>query len=321
MRNVPVYIICKGVKLAVCLLLVLLLCNSMTAKAQEATLVLFLNSQESEQSTKVIAGFKKQMSRSLPQAEYISHLVDTQAELNPAQFVSKNTKSPPAVIIALGTKATKIAQASFTGTPILATLILDGNIMESKKNRAAILLSFPFDIQLQWLLRFMPQAQRIGILYDPAISTSLVKEAENAAKGKNIKIVSYGISSPKDLQAGLKQISSKADVLLAVTDQTVYSGKTAKEILLFSYRNRIPFGGLSSFWVKAGALYALEVDYGDLGRQAAELAENLIIGKSLDKGPIFYPDKVSYSLNIRTKDHLRLDISRDLIKGASITFE
>ena len=320
MRNVPVYIICKGVKLAVCLLLVLLLCNSLTAKAQEAPLVLFLNSHESEQSSKVIAGFKKRMSRSLPQAEYISHLVDTQAELNPAQFVSKNTKSPPAVIIALGTKATKIAQASFTGTPILATLIVKENIVESKKNRAAILLSFPFDIQLQWLLKFMPQARRIGILYNPAISTKLIKEAENTAKGENIKIVSHGVSSPKDLQAGLKQISRSADVLLALPDQTVYSGKTAKEVLLFSYRNRIPFVGLSSFWVKAGALYALDVDYGDLGRQAAELAKKFIVGDSLEKAQIFYPEKVGYSLNIKTKNHLRLDISKDLIKGASITF-
>ncbi|MCD6581287.1 MAG: hypothetical protein J7K90_05755 [Desulfuromusa sp.] len=50
----------------------------------------------------------------------------------------------------------------------------------------------------------------------------------------------------------------------------VLNPKTAKNILLFSFRNKIPFIGLSNAWVKAGALYALERDYDDIGQQSAE---------------------------------------------------
>ena len=130
----------------------------------------------------------------------------------------------------------------------------------------------------------------------------------------------FAINSAKQLKAGLKYISRNADVLLAIPDQTVYSGKTAKEVLLFSYRNRIPFIGLSASWVKAGALYALGIDYRDLGRQAAELANNILTWKSAGKTSV-YPEKIIYTLNSRTMDHLRLDIDDDLIRGSAKVFE
>ena len=140
-------------------------------------------------------------------------------------------------------------------------------------------------------------------------------------RGENVEIVSYEISSPKDLQAGLKEISINADVLLAVPDQTVYSGKTAKEVLLFSYRNRIPFVGLSSFWVKAGAFTPWKLTMAILGGRLPSWLIISLLERSLDKRAVFHPEKVNYSLNIRTKDYLRLDISNDIIKGASIAFE
>jgi putative ABC transport system substrate-binding protein len=132
--------------------------------------------------------------------------------------------------------------------------------------------------------------------------------------------VPFAINSAKQLKAGLKHISRNADVLLAIPDQTVYSGKTAKEVLLFSYRNRIPFIGLSASWVKAGALYALGIDYRDLGRQAAELANNILAGTPPEKTSS-YPDKIIYTMNSRTMDHLHLNINNDLIKGSAKVFE
>ena len=244
-----------------------------------------------------------------------------QTKVNASQFVSKKTKSPPAIIITLGTSAAEIAQTAFPDTPLLATMVLQENVLRHKENSAVILLSFPVEVQLQWLQKFLPQARRVGILYDPALNSNWIRGSGKCRPGKNMEIVSYEINSPKQLQAGLKDISRNADVLLAIPDQTVYSGKTAKEVLLFSYRNHIPFVGLSASWVKAGALYAIEVDYRDLGRQTAGLANKILAGKSLGKTAVFYPENVSYSLNIRTKDYLRLDISNDMIKGASMAFE
>jgi putative ABC transport system substrate-binding protein len=265
--------------------------------------------------------FKEHLTLYLPQAEYMFHLIDNTVKINASQFVSKDTKAPPVIIFSLGTKATEIAQSIFPDTPVLATMILQGKALEPKTDNKIILVQFPVEVQLQWLQKFLPHVRRIGILYNPVLNSHWIREAEKVAREKNITILPFEVTSAKQLQTGLKYISRNADVLLAIPDQTVYSGKTAKEVLLFSYRNRIPFVGLSASWVKAGALYALGVDYRDLGRQAAELANNILAGKSPGKTPFSHPEKIIYTLNTRTMDHLRLELTNDLIKGSAKVFE
>jgi putative ABC transport system substrate-binding protein len=290
-------------------------------KPKVPPLFLLLSTDESEQNDLTIAAFKEQMAQYLPDAEYMAHLADSKAEFNTSQLVSQKTKSPPALVISLGAPAAEIAQAAFPDTPGLATFISQENTIPHKENRAIVLLQIPMEVKLKWLKRFLPNAHRVGILYDPSLNKDWVEEAANVAQGKNIEIIPFEINSPKELLAGLQYISRNADVLMAIPDQTVYSGKTAKEILLFSYRNRIPFVGLSESWVKAGALYAIDIDYGDMGRQIAGLANKILTDGSSGGKNIFHPEGVTYSLNLRTKDYLRLEIANDIIQGASIVFE
>ncbi|MFO0732606.1 MAG: ABC transporter substrate binding protein [Nitrospiraceae bacterium] len=66
---------------------------------------------------------------------------------------------------------------------------------------------------------------------------------------------------------------------------------TAEPILLSTFRNKIPLAGLSTSWVKAGALYALDRDYLDIGSQCGEIA-----GKILGE-----PTRAASSLFIREK--------------------
>jgi putative ABC transport system substrate-binding protein len=291
-------------------------------KVKVPPLVLLFDSHESEQYDLTMRVFKEQLTQYLPQAEYMYHTADNTAKFNAYQFVSPKTKSPPAIIISLGATATKIAQAVFSDTPILATMMIsEGNMLHPKENNSVIILQIPVEIQLQWIKKLLPNARRIGILYDPALNRTWMGEALKAAQRESIEIIAYEINSPKQLQAGLSYMSNNADVLMAIPDQTVYSGKTAKEILLFSYRNHLPFIGLSSSWVKAGALYAIEIDYEDLGRQVAGLANRILTEGSTGKTNVFHAAGVNYSLNMKTKEYLQLKIDNDVINGASIVFE
>jgi putative ABC transport system substrate-binding protein len=86
---------------------------------------------------------------------------------------------------------------------------------------------------------------------------------------------------------------------------------------LFSFRNRMPFSGLSASWVKAGALYALDRDYEDLGAQCAEMALKVLDGKHAGSIPPARPRKVRYVLNLRTAEHLKLNLPSELVDGAA----
>ena len=114
--------------------------------------------------------------------------------------------------------------------------------------------------------------------------------------------------------------TNRADVLWGLADQVVLNPKTVQSILLFSLRNRIPFVGLSSTWVKAGALYALDRDYGDIGAQCGELAVKVLQGAPPASLSPAGPRKVVYAINMKTARLLKLEIQDSLVQGAQAVF-
>lgn len=118
----------------------------------------------------------------------------------------------------------------------------------------------------------------------------------------------------------LDGIAKDADLLWGLSDQVVLSPQTAEPILLFSLQRRVPFSGLTTSWTKAGALYSLDRDYSDLGAQCRELALKILQGSNPGALPPVPPRKVVYSLNLKTADHMRLDIPQSIIEGAQSVF-
>jgi len=320
MRNVSAVALCRGVKLLVCFLLTMMFFLTSSVNAQESPLILVLSAEESEPFLKARKGFEKQLAKYYPDADFLYHQVAKGEKVAASKVLSGYSKKRLAAIYSLGTSAAEYAQTEFPDYPLVAAMILKDSVIKQKNNQTGILLHFSAEVQLEWVRKFLPEAKRVGILYDPALNSAWVKEVESAAQKTGIEVITFKVSTPKQLISGLKYINKNADVLLAIPDQTVYSGKTAKQVLVYTYRNRIPFVGLSASWVKAGALYALEVDYRDLGRQAAELIKKNLAGTPPETS-IFHPEKIAYSVNSKIIDYLRLEINPDLIKRASRVFD
>ena len=166
--------------------------------------------------------------------------------------------------------------------------------------------------------RFLPGVDRAVILYNPQENSHWIDGITKTAKQLDIEIEAIPVESVKQLPAALKALCRKGNVLLGLPDDTVYSGTTAEAVLLSTFRNRIPFAGLSPSWVKAGALYSLGWDYMDLGRQCGTIAGKILAGTPVaDIAPVS-PEKVRYEVNLKTADHLRLTIDPGLIQGATV---
>jgi len=128
------------------------------------------------------------------------------------------------------------------------------------------------------------------------------------------------VETPQALPEALENLARRAEILWGITDQTVLSPQTAEPILLFSFRNRIPFTGLSTSWAKAGALYALDRDYNDIGLQCGEIAGKILQGTPINSIPPYPPRKVFYALNLKTADYMKLSIPETLVNGAQQVF-
>lgn len=135
-----------------------------------------------------------------------------------------------------------------------------------------------------------------------------------------IKIIAEAVDKAKDIPRALKKIVKRSEVLLGLPDPTIYSHKTAKKILLTTFQNRIPFIGPSRAWVMAGALYALEWDFPDIGRQCAELAHRILKGTPVNQIAFQASKTFDYSINLRTAKHMGLTINPELKNGAAQLF-
>jgi putative ABC transport system substrate-binding protein len=128
--------------------------------------------------------------------------------------------------------------------------------------------------------------------------------------------VAAPVDTPKELPAALKNLLRNIDILWALPDRMVLAPQSAKEILLTSFRSRIPVIGASAPWVKGGALYALDWDYVDLGAQNAAMALKIIKGEPINSIPAAEPRAVAYTLNTKTAKHMKLDMPDKITRGA-----
>jgi len=126
---------------------------------------------------------------------------------------------------------------------------------------------------------------------------------------------------PQDLPAALDYMAKNVDVLWGIPDNLVLNTRTAKQILLFSYRNRIPLVGISPEWVKAGALYSLEWDFTDIGAQCGDMALKIMKGTSISTLPPASPRKVLYSVNAKTIKYMKTDVPEAMIRQAYHIYE
>jgi putative tryptophan/tyrosine transport system substrate-binding protein len=187
---------------------------------------------------------------------------DAGARLNAAAH-----EDPDAAIITLGPQA---AMRAAREAPSLATV--DCLSTQAGTGAQAVPAAIPLGQQLVWLRRLLPDARYIGVLYDPAQNSELVEALAAALRGAGLNPVLAPVATPAMLPAALARLSSSADALLAVPDTTIYKRETVKALLLFSFRHKLPLIGLSETWVQAGALYALDWDYRELGAFCGRLA-------------------------------------------------
>jgi putative ABC transport system substrate-binding protein len=225
------------------------------------------------------------------------------------------------LVVTLGSLATQAAVREVRDLPIVAGLLLNADDLAKAPNATGVVLEFPVEVELQYMKKLLPGQRNVGVLFNPAENQARIDAATRIAGGLGLTIYARKVEAPKDLPDALDSLNRRADVLWGVADQVVLNPQTVKPILLFSLRNRIPFVGLSETWVKAGAVYALDRDYKDIGRQCGEMVLKILQGTSPAALPPVPPRKVLYSVNLKTARMLKLDLGGPVLQAAQTVIE
>jgi len=136
--------------------------------------------------------------------------------------------------------------------------------------RGAIVLDQSPARRFALIAALLPNARRVAIPYGP-VSRALRASVEAEARERGFSVNSREVLREDEIHRVLSRTLRGADVLLAIPDPVVFSRDVTRNVLLDTYRARVPVIGYSSAWVAAGALAAIYAAPADLGADAAEL--------------------------------------------------
>jgi putative ABC transport system substrate-binding protein len=292
----------------------------LTLSVAQNTPIVVVTSQDTGPYHEVVTGFRRYLEQQRIGGPVLVHSLQNDLATT-RTLLSKAKKDGARFFLTVGSQATRVAFQEAGDTPVIACMVVNPEEVQKAPNATGVIIDFPIETQLQWLQRFLPERKTIGVLYNPKENQARVEEATKVARALGLKLVARPVDTPQSLPDALDSLANDADVLWGFTDQTVLSPQTAEPILLFSFRHRIPFTGLSSSWVKAGALYALDRDYSDLGTQCGEIAVKVLQGIRAGSLPPVAPRKVTYAVNLKTAQHMKVEIAPSVLEGARQVFQ
>jgi ABC-type uncharacterized transport system substrate-binding protein len=123
--------------------------------------------------------------------------------------------------------------------------------------------------------------------------------------------------SESEIYPALQRLLPEADILLALPDPAVYNSRTIQDILLTTYRFRVPMVGFSPAYAKAGALLAMYATPSHIGSQAADIARTVLAGHGLSAPQYARDMDIASNLHVARSLGISLEpeaVSRDRLR-------
>lgn len=184
-------------------------------------------------------------------------------------------KYKPRMIVAVGTHATQAVLASRPGAPVLATLIprvsYHAILLQTGagSQHSAIFLDHSIERRLRLVAVALPRARQIAALAGSA-TQEIVTELKAAVSGR-YRLRVRTVHKPEMVDRALASVLIDSDIFLAVADPAISEQHIVRNMLLASYRHRVPVLAYSAGLLRAGATIALYSTPTQLGRHTAEL--------------------------------------------------
>lgn len=221
----------------------------------------------------------------------------------------------PKLFVALGTQAAQVLASAELRAPVLCTLlphssferVLDQSGRKASSQFSALYLDQPLTRQLELIRLALPDTRRLGLLWG-AQSQGQATALKKLTLTRGLELVEASVGRDELLFPGLKSVLEQADVLLALPDPQLYNSSSIQNILLASFRARVPLVAFSPAYVRAGALLAVHVTPTQIGLQAAALSSAVLQGKTLSVTPLHSQDfEVSVNEHVARSLGLTLD--------------
>lgn len=224
----------------------------------------------------------------------------------------------PDLILAVGAEALRKVK-KYHHIPFVYLMVLNPNsILSHERNVAGVSMAVSPEKQLSAMRRVLPDARRIGVVYDSGKSGEFVKRSVVSAKALSIEIRAKEVTSPREVPQSLQAMKGTVDAIWMIPDTTAITPDTVEAMMLFSMRSGIPVCSFSAKYVGAGALMSIDASPFDMGRQAGEMAARILAGANTADFKAAEAEHTVLTVNETVLRKLRLKMSDEVRARARI---
>ncbi len=175
----------------------------------------------------------------------------------------------------------------------------------------------PIDKHLDMLLRMVPDAKRIGTVYNPgeANAVSLIELLDERLQARGLTLVKGAATKTSEVLGAARSLVGKVDAIYLTTDNTVISA--AEAVISVGERAKIPVFAADTATVARGAVAAMGFDYYDHGRQAGVMVARILEGEKPGDMPVETMEKLNLFVNPEAGERMGITVSEDAIAEAA----
>lgn len=183
------------------------------------------------------------------------------------------------LIVPIGLKATRAVAEQYGGQaavlPIMVPRVsaerLNWPATLPRRKLSYVYIDQPASRTLGLVEAVFMRAKRVGLVVSGE-NAEAVKQLQQEAARRHLSLNPEMVARPEDVAPALRNVLSESDVLLLVPDSLAIHAGNAQNVLLTTYRYRVPVVGFSQGLSKAGAVAAVYSSPAQIGRQGALMA-------------------------------------------------
>ena len=176
--------------------------------------------------------------------------------------------------------------------------------------------------RLELLSKLIPQAKVIGLLVNPATSSSarLIEAVQGAAAIKGLQLAIVNAGNESEIDAAFASLVSRKAGGLVVAPDAMFSHRRDQLAALTS-RHALPAVYHTRGLVEAGGLMSYAANFITLYRQAGIYAGRILKGERPADLPVQQPTKFELLINLKTAKALGLTVPQTLLARADEVIE
>ena len=245
-----------------------------------------------------------------------------------AQIARKFVGDQPEVIVAIATPSAQAVVAATKSIPVVYSAVTDPvaaqlvpSMGPSGTNVTGVSDALALDKQVALIKKVVPQAKRVGMVYNPgeANSVVVVKKLRELLPQSGMSLVEATAARTVDVGAAARSLVGKVDVIYTSTDNNVVSAYEA--MVKVGTDAKIPLIASDTDSVKRGAIAALGVNYHDLGVQTGKMVVKILKGQKPGDLASETSDKLELFVNPGAARKQGVDLSDAFVKSATKVVE